>query len=896
MVWIPQQSFPFGEVDPSILASPQQPPFRGGARIFQNGILTRFGSAKRRYGTTVVEEIASNRETALFPYSAGGDQFIVSITASNAVVTERVIRVYDVATRSLVSWATPLPTNDGPFPLLASSTAENHHFLEGELDEIRAIQHGERLYLIHPNHPPLFLERRIFANGEFWLYDVSPVSNVPPKVQDGANGILITLSGVTLTADRPVFTVDDTDTLWVIGRSTTTTKGLWLLGNTPVPSATKFNGQLAGTPDPDVTNQDASDWTGPYKDIVDQFGVPITATLTNTGLLTTIDNEERVFSVTAGVSPTGQLGNPIRIAGTSWLITNVISSTQFTGTRIGNSGGALAAGATGLAAQYLFVLNRAHVSQRPIYPKRAVNGGGLNVVRVFQPDTTGEFLPPNHDALFDRIKTQNQFVPFGGAIFLNGGLLAVISKDTDVNNGFFYECIELKPLRHLGPSLQWSLGWSKAVGFPTAGTSHQSRLWFGGFAGAGSRVVASRVGDSESWDLGALADDPISLEINDPDGGAVTWMTSTQDLLIGTERSEYKLAGAPITAGNFGIDRQSGYGGSSVQPLIAANNAIFIDASRRGVREMSFVFERDRYQSPDLTDAAAHLFASQEVVQLGLMVNPDQVVVARTKTGVLLAMSYRRENGVVGWSPWVQPSFPINTNTGSKLSTVQSIASVRAAGARQADELWIVRSWVKGGRSGAGDGTRTIEVMSPDYTLDLEATVGAGGVISTTGQTNDPVDGFVQLSDQSVGMFNDGVDIGTFIVSTTGDVTWGSIGYTVAPTVVKGGMRFVFHLAPVIQELVISGLGATQGQRKNISTVLLYLVNSRGGAVDGKQIGDQVVPQPQVIDPVDPIDGWYAVYGTGEYGTGALIDIIQSDAYPFEVGGLNLDVDFGSGT
>ena len=146
-----------------------------------------------------------------------------------------------------------------------------------------------------------------------------------------------------------------------------------------------------------------------------------------------------------------------------------------------------------------------------------------------------------------------------------------------------------------------------------------------------------------------------------------------------------------------------------------------------------------------------------------------------------------------------------------------------------------------------------------------------------------------------VSIVNDGVYIGEFSTDASGAVAWLAIGYTVAPTESRAGVPVAFALTPLVPQFSLPGQGDSSGRTKNVSSIILLLNGARGGTVEGKQIGVDVIPATSVITPIDTIDGWYTVHGVGEFGQRASVDLVQSLPYAFEIGAINMEVDYGTG-
>jgi hypothetical protein len=481
----------------------------------------------------------------------------------------------------------------------------------------------------------------------------------------------------------------------------------------------------------------------------------------------------------------------------------------------------------------------------------------------------------------------------GGRVYLNNGVVAITEAlgQFDGTGLYGYRGVVERELDHYGHSLWWGVSWSNGSGFPSCGTSHQQRVFFGGLKNLPSTIVASKTADPDEWVAGPDENDPFSFVIDDPRGGEIKWMESAKGLFVGTHNSEFVIGGEPVGPSQIGADRHTGYGGSAVQPILVGGNVLFVDSDKRGVREMGFVFERDRYKANDLTDIAAHLFDGKEIQEIDHFVSPESVVVVLFTDGSACALSYRPENSVMGWSDWTQPSWPSASGTATQTSKILSLASTRLrTGAR--DEMWLVREYLDGGATGEGQTKRNIEIMSDQYSMDCEVDFGAATESAAAAGTMTAM-----YANTSPHIVIDGVYVGQYLVDSLGGVSYVTppVGLVDPPALVSAGRVVSFDLTPILPEFSLPGQGDTSGRVRQISTVTVYVNQSRGGLIGDKTIGGQVIPNTNPCAPVPIMQGWQPVFGVGPFGDRAPMRISQDNPYYFEIGSVNCEVDYGTG-
>ena len=915
MVWVAQQSFASGEISPSVygLVSTQQ--YRSGCQTLVNALLTPTGAAKKRHGTEYVAAVTASHPAALFFYFAKGRQYVVQFVsedddAGDLNTAARQVRVLDAVTRAFVNVG---DNNDhGPFDAFGDTTAYHHHFTASELPNVYAFQDNERIYFCHPDRPTLFMERQVGEGGvERWEYGLAmPASNTAKIVDYQVQALITRLpSNDRIESNLPLFDKRDEGGYWRLQGAdpsvpNTNIYGNWFKTNT-YRSATEMQGQSTyGN-----FGNDATDWTGPYTEAGTSFTV-------TTSVNTSGQNESVTATWTPGVQAfLNWVGLPVLVEDQLYIVVSVTGLGSIGLTRLEGANLVLAGSHTmklmGLGAANGIVTNE-YLDQRPYLQRHPVAPSGstgtvnlFSSAAVFQDvvgSVDGDFawLPDGHETTFDKFGSD----AVGGTVHLNSGIIALTGVTT--NNGpgnaeVVYSGEVVKTLAHVGPSMQYALGPSTAVGFPACGAPHQGRVYFGGFKEKPTRLIASRVGTRDDFVAGDLDDDAIAVDISDPLGGRISWMESSADLLIGTATAEFALGGRPVTASNLAVERQSGFGAKNVRPQLVGSAAVFVDAGGKGLREMAFVFEADRYQSPDLTDLAKHIFEDIVIEQVAYVTSPETIIYVRDTNDLMYAFSYWRANGVAGWSRFVQPAWEIDTDTDTELSTIESMTAVRADGIDiTKDELWVVRRFKVGGRGGAGTAVRRIERMSADF--DMDQGVRDESPTSTVGDAGVNALDYIQQPDTQVliqeNSGDDFVYIGDFETGVLGTVTYPDLGFT--PNEARWGRTITFNLVPITPHGAVPVDGDTQGRLEKITTAIILLRNSRGGtAGDGVKTGSLMPPGivlPNASDitaTITAIDGWRKVVSVGVQGSLPRLEIIQTEPYHFEIGGINFMMTFG---
>lgn len=252
-----------------------------------------------------------------------------------------------------------------------------------------------------------------------------------------------------------------------------------------------------------------------------------------------------------------------------------------------------------------------------------------------------------------------------------------------------------------GATTLWREGaFSPVQGYPRTVCTHEQRVCFGGTESYPQTIWASAVDDYENFEPGVNDDDSWSHTIVSGQQNHIQWMESQRALLIGTTGDEWVLSSSKdetiITPTNVRARRHSRNGSDLVPPITVDNATIFAQRGGRVVREMTYSFEADGYQTTELTLLAEHITGTG-IKEMAWQTQPDQVLWCVTKDGKLISMTYDKGQNVVGWA----------RHTTGASGTFESVAVRQADG--EDDQIWVV---VK--RTINGSQVRYVERLKPD--------------------------------------------------------------------------------------------------------------------------------------------------------------------------------------
>lgn len=327
----------------------------------------------------------------------------------------------------------------------------------------------------------------------------------------------------------------------------------------------------------------------------------------------------------------------------------------------------------------------------------------------------------------------------------------------------------------------WRLGlWYGAEGssatarYPGAVTFNQDRLTFASSWTDPNRIDASNSGDYEYFaptraDGTVVDSNALAFSLNSSKVNAINWLISDEwGLLAGTASSEWVVAASTtqvaLTPTNVNAKQITNYGGTNVPPVRIGKSTLFVQRTKRKLREMTYQFTLGTFQAPDISLVSEHLTKSG-IKQMAVQLAPHATVWLVTNDGVLVGIIYDKDQDVIGWHRHQLGGF---SNAGQTLPpVVESIAVIPNTNVDR-DDLWMAVQ-----RNINGTTVRTVELMQkfwedgdtlPDaYFVDCGATYSGAATTTITGLT--------WLVGQTVSVLADGAVHPNCVVSAGGAIT-----------------------------------------------------------------------------------------------------------------------------
>lgn len=417
----------------------------------------------------------------------------------------------------------------------------------------------------------------------------------------------------------------------------------------------------------------------------------------------------------------------------------------------------------------------------------------------------------------------------------------------------------------------WREGaWSTYRGFPRAVSFFEQRLYFGGSSYQPQTLWGSAVGDYEDMTAGVNDTDAVVYTISAQTMNAIQWLRAKDILFIGTANSEFTAGDptAPLTPTNVRITPQTEHGSAYVMPVVAGNVVLFLSRSRRKTRELSFEFKDDAYRAPDVSLLAEHITAGG-LTQFAYAKEPDSVVWAVRADGVLVALTYDREQEIIAWGRHI-----LGGSFGDGDAVVESVACIPVDAASGTEGY--TQTWVSVKRTVNGSTVRYVEYLAENFELvdSIEDAHFVDSGLTYDGALTDTLSGLDHLEGETVTVLGNGA------VQPDRVVSGGSITLQLAVTKAVVGLPYVSRLT-TLPGIVGAQDGSTQGKFQSWGRFKARLYRSIGLLINGERVSMRTAADP-MGEPLQPYTGLKEVQLEG-YDEYAQVSIEQDLPLPATV-------------
>lgn len=193
-----------------------------------------------------------------------------------------------------------------------------------------------------------------------------------------------------------------------------------------------------------------------------------------------------------------------------------------------------------------------------------------------------------------------------------------------------------------------------ADNYPSTATYIQQRLSFANTNNNPETVYASRTGQFNNFTVSSPIqdDDAVTFTMTGRQVNEIRHLLDIGRLIVLTSGGEWAVDGdgaGTITPTQINMKQYSYNGASTLQPIIVGGNALYVQARGSLVRDLVFDYQVDGYRGNDLTIFSAHLVDGYTISDWAFQQIPHSVVWAVRNDGILIGLTYVREQEMIAW-------------------------------------------------------------------------------------------------------------------------------------------------------------------------------------------------------------------------------------------------------
>ena len=185
-------------------------------------------------------------------------------------------------------------------------------------------------------------------------------------------------------------------------------------------------------------------------------------------------------------------------------------------------------------------------------------------------------------------------------------------------------------------------------GYPSCIALRNGRLILASTKAQPQTIWASRVDRYNEFSVDDMADSGWDLTIGANQSQKIQWLSSSKDLIVGTDIGEWVLNDSDSSNPVPIIKEQSRWGSSVAQGELMTESLFFIPRDKKGVIQSIYSFQIDGYTSEDVTIMASDLF-DYGITSHSIQKDPDPIWWGTTGDGRILGLLYNRVQDINGW-------------------------------------------------------------------------------------------------------------------------------------------------------------------------------------------------------------------------------------------------------
>lgn len=413
--------------------------------------------------------------------------------------------------------------------------------------------------------------------------------------------------------------------------------------------------------------------------------------------------------------------------------------------------------------------------------------------------------------------------------------------------------------------------WSATRGYPRTTTFFEGRWFFGGTRSLPQTLFGSAVNDIGNFEiLEALDGDAVQVTLDGQQTNAINGLYSGRSFQMFTSGGEFryiKQPGNPITPADA-PKNQTQYGSAKIRPVAVDGATIFVQRTRKAIRDFKYTLDEDAYASLGLSSLAPHLIngvvdiaawtgSSTDEINLVFVVNGD---------GTVALLNTRREADVLAWTQWFTGASAVADEDTSVVSGHDKFKAV----ATTVDEVYFATR-----RTIDGTDKLFLEILDDDMYVDAGVNV-TGGVASNV----------VHLANE------------TCRVRLRPDhlVLADSVGGTVTPASPYEGsaIQVGLNFNPKVRPMPLNGIGAggrSLIKKQRVVNVAVRVRNTIGLILNEDRIlADRFYDIDDFDATITPSSGNFSTEETSNWDDteDKLVTFSQVDPLPMEILGIQV--------
>lgn len=189
---------------------------------------------------------------------------------------------------------------------------------------------------------------------------------------------------------------------------------------------------------------------------------------------------------------------------------------------------------------------------------------------------------------------------------------------------------------------------------PSTVTYYQQRQVFANTTNEPQAVYTTQTGiyNSMRVSIPSRSDDAVTFTVAAQQVNEIRHILPLGSLLLLTSGGEWKVTEGQnqvLEPSTVGVKPQSFNGSSWVPPVVINSTAIYVQNKGARIRDLGYEFTSDKFTGNDLSLLSEHLFVGYSVDEMAYSAEPYGILWVVRNDGVLLGLTYQREQQVAGW-------------------------------------------------------------------------------------------------------------------------------------------------------------------------------------------------------------------------------------------------------